>query len=91
MPDAIDALHNAVVEAKERTQDGTEGPLSDAWDASIDPNAVVRAQNVPLFRAEIERVKKQIAEVRILITRLLDFPYAQLIGATARWRLEIQS
>lgn len=73
VPDAIDALHNAVVEAKERKDksesgDGEESALNDAWDPSIDPNAIVRAQNVPLYRAEIERLKKQIAEVRVVLS-----------------------
>ncbi|KAF8316751.1 hypothetical protein DL93DRAFT_2165882 [Clavulina sp. PMI_390] len=72
--DAMDRLHKVITEAKERArkaeEEGSEVPESSSssseakntWNATLDPRMVSKAQ-VPLMRAEIERLKKQIAEI----------------------------
>ena len=56
-----------IVNAKERArkqQDSSPpGQETDVWSPALDPKAAVRAQLVPLIRSEIERLKRQIAEV----------------------------
>jgi hypothetical protein len=60
-------LHETIVNAKERARQQQDpsslGQETDVWNPTLDPKAAVRAQLVPLIRAEIERLKRHITEV----------------------------
>lgn len=62
----MDALHEAIQNAKERAKEAeTDATVmqTDTWNPVLDPQAAVRAHFVPLMRTEIDRLKKQIADV----------------------------
>jgi hypothetical protein len=59
--EAIDTLHECVLQAKERQSEG-EAP-KDAWRVDLAPRGAVRARTAPVLEKEKDRMKVQLEEV----------------------------
>jgi hypothetical protein len=79
---AIDALDEAIVEAKKRQVEG-ENNHKDEWKPDIDPRTAVRARVMPVLEKEQAELQKELSEVIIQVSliRLLQ-SYHSIVGRT---------
>lgn len=60
---SIDALDEAVVEAKKNQASGKTGHQKDEWKPEIDPRSAVRARVLPVLEQEQLRLQKELDDV----------------------------
>ncbi|KAF8606056.1 hypothetical protein BDV93DRAFT_543206 [Ceratobasidium sp. AG-I] len=60
---SIDALDEAVVEAKKSQASGKTGHQKDEWKSEIDPRSAVRARVLPVLEQEQLRLQKELEEL----------------------------
>ncbi|KAG8888806.1 hypothetical protein FRB99_004077 [Tulasnella sp. 403] len=58
--EAIDTLHNVIVEARARKSSGV-APGKDAWTKTLDPKTAVRARVMPVLLEEKKRLEESLA------------------------------
>lgn len=67
----IDILHKVVTDGRARKQAIASGKAvedrKDLWKEDLQPRNVVRARTIPLLEKESERLKKELAKVRISV------------------------
>ncbi|CAE6440982.1 hypothetical protein ACGC1H_003656 [Rhizoctonia solani] len=60
---AIDALDEAIVEAKKRQAEGENANHRDEWKPDIDPRTAVRARVMPVLEREQAEMQKELSEL----------------------------
>ncbi|KAH7335284.1 hypothetical protein B0J17DRAFT_669398 [Rhizoctonia solani] len=60
---AIDALDEALVEAKKRQAEGENANYKDEWKSEIDPRTAVRARVMPVLEREQAELQKELSEL----------------------------
>lgn len=68
----IDRLHRILLDAEARQKHGEE-PRKDIYQADLDPRTAVCARTVPLLEKEAERLRAEIAAVRLLNPPIVSF------------------
>ena len=68
----IDRLDAVVVDARRRKREGVPVP-KDAWREGLAPRGAVRARTVPVLEAERDRLRAQLAQVRLWSLRLMGW------------------